>query len=635
MTHFSASDIEKIYALAEELTGTCQQGRFRREVLSQNIRARIDFLNLGSLDDYVKFALANLDEKSKMVSALTIHTTSWFRELPHFERLEKHARDYAVNKNSKTYKLWSAASSTGEEVYTAGLVLEAIRHEFPGFQYELFATDLDPVSVAQGLRAVYPLSAMECIPPRYHRFVWVGSGKTAGFFTLDKEIRKRTLFAPNSLSADVWVVGNRKFDFVMCRNVLIYFSPEKVLEIVARLAAQVGQGGVLCLGHSEVQESAPKSFSSLGQSCYGKGTSVAVNRKSIGDLNRGQVGQRILIVDDSKVVRKMLKSLLQPMGYLVLEAEAAAQADSILAENPPFDLVTLDLHMPGEEGHVWLKRKRLEGLKTPVIVVTDADPKEAQIVLNAMHGGAQDFKFKSDLSKNPEEFKQAVLALIKSGQSSGAGKVLPLTKTKSSIEVFRPELILVGASTGGPEVLCHLLKNIPNAKSCPPCFVVQHIPSAFALPFAERLAKNSGLEFHEPVDGEELREGALYVALGDYHLGVSRRSGKLHVLFGRSEAMHGHRPAVDFLFNTAAQANVRGLAALMTGMGRDGADGMLALHKTGLTLTLAQDEQSCVVYGMPKEAIQLGGVQMIGDPQQLREVMERAMSVETSFLKTG
>lgn len=200
---------------------------------------------------------------------------------------------------------------------------------------------------------------------------------------------------------------------------------------------------------------------------------------------------------------------------------------------------------------------------------------------------------------------------------------------------FTPEVLAFGASTGGTEELARLLSQLPAR--CPPVLVVQHISPNFSRDFALRLSQVSGLKLGQMQAGEDLREGMIYVPLRDYHIGVRRFGGLLKLVIGDGPAVNRHKPSVDVLFNSLADARVRTFAAILTGMGRDGADGLLRLRTSG-AITWAQDERSSAVFGMPKEAIKINAATHVGNPTQIRHHLDNillAMDRIQVIKKTG
>lgn len=196
------------------------------------------------------------------------------------------------------------------------------------------------------------------------------------------------------------------------------------------------------------------------------------------------------------------------------------------------------------------------------------------------------------------------------------------------------EVIVIGASTGGPDALTELLRFMPA--DSPPVVVVQHIAPALAANFAERLARNSRLKLGEIKSGAVLRSGTIYLALDSHHIGIRKGLSGPILFLDDSPPVGDHRPSVDYLFNSAAKylSGVRIFAILLTGMGRDGAQGLKNLLDHG-AFTAVQDQDSCVVYGMPKEAVRLGAAVLVGPVQEIRQWLEYASGITKVFKKAG
>jgi chemotaxis response regulator CheB len=200
-----------------------------------------------------------------------------------------------------------------------------------------------------------------------------------------------------------------------------------------------------------------------------------------------------------------------------------------------------------------------------------------------------------------------------------------VSKQKSA-ELFAPDAILIGASTGGTEALSELLKKMPHP--CPPVVVVQHMAPAYSEAFYKRLAATSGMAVGAANEGAPLRDNHLYMATGDQHIGIKQVGKQLTLEFSTLPPVNRHRPSVDYLFQAAARTSARYLVILLTGMGQDGAAGMLELYRRGAT-TMAQDEASSVVFGMPRAAIEMKAVRFVGNLQELRQMIEKSVSSRT------
>ena len=171
-----------VFALIERVTGTCQQGQYRREVLAANVERRIRYVGARSLASYLAHATNDSKEGELLMSALTIHTTSWFREAPHFKKLEEAVRQKIVDQRLSSLNVLCAGCSTGEEVYSIALTLERLRAEFPGFDYHVLGIDIDPISVAQAGRGIFGAVAFSLIPDEYKPFCVIGRGEKRSFF---------------------------------------------------------------------------------------------------------------------------------------------------------------------------------------------------------------------------------------------------------------------------------------------------------------------------------------------------------------------------------------------------------------------------------------------------------------------
>lgn len=584
----------------------------------------MSFYKINTLKEYLNIIEKNNEEKNNFISSLTIHTTSWFREMPHYELLLKKINEFYQESPKKTFKIWSTAVSTGEELWSAGLVLEYFRSLHPEFQYELYGSDIDPISLEIAQRAVYLKANAHAIPQEYQKGILVGTEKLNAYITLESEIRKKAHFFVSSLVQESNELLQKKFDWIFCRNVLIYFETKTVVQIVNQLSQKLNADGVLCLGHSEALDVPPLQTNSISNSCYSKN----IHKKMKIEISEKS---SVLVIDDSTVVRKVIKALVEKDHRTVYEAESAERA-SELVRMKKFDLITLDLSMPGKDGLTWLKEFRKNGDSTPVIIISDSDPKEAEKTFGALESGAQDYIIKSVLNQNPEDVSDRISALIQASFLKSEPKekkvsilnegvsYLNSSELLKEIQKLKPEVILIGASTGGPDALWKTLKSIPH-KNLPPIVVVQHINANFAKPFADRLSLISEVPLLPPLHNQVLTNGSLVLAWDSTHIGIEKKKDHIVLKVSESEKLNGHRPAVDFLFSSAAQSKIRALSILMTGLGRDGALGMKDLWNARCSVNIAQNENSCVVYGMPKEAVKLGAVHSTLSLEEIRELI--------------
>jgi len=320
---------------------------------------------------------------------------------------------------------------------------------------------------------------------------------------------------------------------------------------------------------------------------------------------------RVLIVDDSATARAVLYEILSsdPLIEVVATASDAYIARDKIVELKP-DVVCLDVEMPRMDGITFLK-KLMHYIPVPVVMVSSLTQNGAKTTLEALESGAVDFVGKphSHIYDGVDSMKEELLAKIKMASKvkvrQRSLKSLQQANTNSLSETTN-KILAIGASTGGTEALKDVLMALP--RNAPGTVVVQHMPSNFTGPFAERLNGLCSMEVREARNGDSITPGVVLIAPGDYHMVVRRSGARYYVEIGTGEKVSGHRPSVDVLFNSIAKVvGTNAVGVILTGMGGDGARGLLAMRHAG-AMTLGQDEASSVVYGMPKVAYELGSV---------------------------
>ena len=348
-------------------------------------------------------------------------------------------------------------------------------------------------------------------------------------------------------------------------------------------------------------------------SAAGAGASVAPARASItGEppTKRTNAKKRVLIVDDSATIRNLLTKILSadPGLEVVGAAEKPSQVEELIKSTSP-DVITLDIHMPEMDG-VELLRRLQPKYKIPTLMITSVSKDEGPEVLQALELGAVDYIQKpemSSLSEASQQIRECVRTAAHSrvrGKSSGVKR-----KARRLSHSADSSIVVMGASTGGTEAIREVLEALPS--QIPPILIVQHIPGGFSTAFAKRLNDLVPFEVKEATDGDEVRANRVLIAPGGLQMGVRAVGGKLIVQVLADPPVNRHAPSVDYLFRSVDKLDLSHVVAvLMTGMGADGADGMKSLRRSGAR-TLAQDEASCVVFGMPREAIRLGGVEFV------------------------
>ena len=318
---------------------------------------------------------------------------------------------------------------------------------------------------------------------------------------------------------------------------------------------------------------------------------------------------RVLVVDDSLLARGILTrnlSLSDDIEVIGTAKDAFDARDKILLLKP--DVLTLDVQMPKMNGIDFL-RLLLPQHPIPVVVVSSAH----ETVFDALSVGAIDFveKPKKGDIQSQNRFIDELSEKIRIASKSKVGYIprsidLTIGQEKCKKEV---EIIAIGASTGGTEALHHILSNL--TKKLPPIVMVQHMPVSFTGMFAQRLNRNSLLTVKEVKDEEVLKWGHAYLATGDKHIVVRKTASKSYVYVSKNERkVNGHKPSVDVLFNSVSKEFAcNSMGIILTGMGEDGAKGLLEMKQKG-AITLGQNKETCVVYGMPKSAFRIGAVSM-------------------------
>jgi two-component system chemotaxis response regulator CheB len=344
---------------------------------------------------------------------------------------------------------------------------------------------------------------------------------------------------------------------------------------------------------------------------------------------------RVLVVDDSALVRKAITDCLSrdPAIEVVGSACDPYAAREKIARLDP-DVLTLDLEMPRMDGLTFL-RILMQHHPLPVVVVSSLTQAGSRAALEALEAGAVDVLAKPDGTMSIGALGERLAEHVKA--AAVAGRFLRQRQDKARAEplggpleppaaVDGRRLIVLGCSTGGLEALRTVLGSLPEG--LPPIAVVQHISGQFSRIVAERLDATSRIEVREAEEGAILSPGTCVIAPGEQHLAIEREGGRFRARLLRSPPVHHCRPAVDVLFRSAAEAAGRHtVAALMTGMGSDGTIGMTAIRKAG-GVTIAEHESSCVVYGMPRAAIEAGVVdQVVPLPRFAAAILSAATAV--------
>lgn len=323
---------------------------------------------------------------------------------------------------------------------------------------------------------------------------------------------------------------------------------------------------------------------------------------------------RVLIIDDSAIVRKVLSQELANFPDIEVVGTAPnpyVGRDKIVSLEP--DVITLDIEMPRMDGITFL-RKLMKYHPLPVVVVSALTPRGSAMSLEALEIGAVDVVPKpggsytvGDISQElAQKIRIAARANVRGRMEERQGEAETYAPSASLKETSN-KVIAIGASTGGTEALKKILTRMPP--NAPGIVVVQHMPANFTTAFAKRLDDACAVKVKEAEDNDSVTPGRVLIAPGNYHMILRRSGARYYVEVKDGPMVHHQRPSVDILFrSTARYAGANAVGVILTGMGADGAQGLLEMRQAGAK-TLGQDEESCVVYGMPKEAARLGAVE--------------------------
>lgn len=335
--------------------------------------------------------------------------------------------------------------------------------------------------------------------------------------------------------------------------------------------------------------------------------------------------KRVVVVDDSSTIRKLLVHLISTFeGWeVVSEVESAEGIQEVLLKHHP-DLVTLDLHL-GEVNGVEAMKKFLAPKKIPTILVTSQAIKDGSLVMEALSAGALDYLQKPESGKW-DAMRDQLLAMMEASLkarwqvvSLKSANLIDSAKYSYDSSKF---LIVIGSSTGGTQALQEIFIRLPA--DIPPILVTQHIPAGFSKALADRLNSLCPFEIKEAEHGDEIRPGRVLIAPGDKHIRISKNGKIVEVV--DAPPVNRFRPSVEFMFSSFKDYKKTKLISIMlTGMGKDGALAMLELKKNG-ALTIAQDEKSSVVFGMPKEAIRIGAVDNIKSLEEIPQFILKLLN---------
>ncbi len=347
---------------------------------------------------------------------------------------------------------------------------------------------------------------------------------------------------------------------------------------------------------------------------------------------------RVLIVDDSALVRQSLQQILSADSSIEVIGTASDPyfAARVIAREAP-DVITLDLQMPKMNGLTFLQ-KIMSQHPIPVVVISSLAKENSDIALKAWQAGAIDV-IEKPIMRTKDFFEESgyrIIEAVKAASIANLKKIKqPWSARNESLNIRSQyqdhghsivpktanKLVLIGASAGGTEVISNILSQLPV--DCPPIVIVQHMPEQFTLAFSRRLDSLSKIKVKEAEKNDKLQFGYAYVAPGNSHITIKRNGWEFNIDTNQQPLYNRHRPSVDMLFNSAAEYEGKHfLGIILSGMGRDGVDGLLKLKKNG-AITIAQNQESCIVFGMPQEAIRSDAATLtLSPPEIVQEIIK-------------
>lgn len=329
---------------------------------------------------------------------------------------------------------------------------------------------------------------------------------------------------------------------------------------------------------------------------------------------------RVIVVDDSATMRKVISATLSADPDIEVVGLAADPHEArVLIKQLAPDVITLDIEMPNMDGLAFLE-KIMRLRPTPVIMVSTLTQAGAEVNLRALEIGAFDCVAKPS-SYAPDSFT-SLAEKVKAAARSRRQPRLAVAKSVKMPGAYAPDgrIVGIGSSTGGVEALISILSKFPA--NCPPTIISQHMPPTFTKSFAARLNKLCAAEVSEAQEGDRLRPGHVFLCPGEMHLELSGQHNPV-IHLSTADRVNGHRPSVDVMFHSLLHCSGgNSIGVILTGLGRDGAEGLLALRQAGAD-TIGQDEGSCVVYGMPRAAFDIGAV---ARQLPLERIAERILS---------
>ncbi|SMF36161.1 chemotaxis protein CheB [Pseudobacteriovorax antillogorgiicola] len=628
--------------------------------------------NMGGLTpaQYWEYLQGNEeDEVPVLISLLTTHHTFFFREQVHFDYLEEALPkliENVISQGRDTLYFWCAACSKGQEGYTLAMFLDYhLKQLRCTLKYKILFSDVDQASVNWAENGVYSNDELGRVPITYRSNHWIrGKGQISDFSKVRSQLKESCNFRTINLLELKNERFPNKFDVVFCRNVFIYFTVKEIESISRNILNSMEEHGLFIIGVSESLLGAKLTVEHLGKSVYQKSdeekvvnirtdtsklkpgtssiprtppnltqtsrserlSSVPPQPRNLAEsvthavsLNRmsptAEDDLRIITLQSSLKLGSDLRSVINNFpGCKSVGFDVITSADEAIAKikGKQANLLILEINASR-----FLRRILAETDVATLIATTDQD--ESEKINQALDAGARDYIVFRTKVLTEQDREVLASKLHNVGRTVGHDSN---SRSRTTSKLDNQFIVGLGASTGGTEAITKVLTKLPH--DMPPIVIVQHIPEFYSKQFADRLNKLCEIDVKEAVDGDVLRPGLAIVAPGNFQMKVVKRGGHYKISVFEGEKVNGHRPSVDVLFNSLAEVvPEKLLGVLLTGMGSDGAKGLLQMKKSGAK-TFTQDEATSVVYGMPKVAFEIGASDKVLPLERIPDALIKA-----------
>jgi len=636
LPHLTDREFSLLRALIKRETGI-HLNAAKRTLVAGRLAGRLRALGLPTFGAYHRYLReAGEEELAQMIDCISTNETSFFREPQQFSLLRREVlprwrKEGAAGRRRRQLRVWCAGCSTGEEPYSVAMLLADCFLPGTGWNLAITASDISRAALDRARAGTWSVRQEAEIPELYlKRFMRKGQGRQAGKMKAGPEISALIRFEHLNLVAEEYPLQGSYDGHPPSPGLPGAGRPAAAgtrRESVRRSAAgaRCDPGGICARPGRRVRTRGRRRCNQAGRAVSG-----------VGSHNHGSTSRRatcrVLVVDDSALVRHVMSQVLSNdhRFKVSLAADPLIAMRKMEAERP--DVILLDLTMPRMDGLTFLEQIMRED-PIPVVVCSVLARKNSEIALRALQYGAVDVVAKpvveletgayspDDAVMLTETVHAASLARVRPRQSAALNSVAPPPPIPA-VEQSRQRtdlVVAIGASTGGPSALQHLLTVLPP--STPGIVIVQHMPGAFTAALANRLDLLSQFEVKEAQTGDRVRPGRALIAPGHRHMRLLGRPGCHHVELLEGPLVNHHRPSVDVLFHSVARcAGERGVGVLLTGMGEDGVAGLHEMKSAGAA-TIAQNEASCVVFGMPKQAIDRGIVDHVAPLGEIAHVI--------------